>query len=122
MSIATMRGDGGETGLAGGMRVSKASLRVETYGTVDELISALGFARAICADGEVRQVLKQIQQDLFQVGSALRSCTPEQVVREDCKEFQESNRKFSISQIEEIGDAHRRLAERAVFGKVVVTL
>ena len=71
MSIATMRGDGGETGLAGGIRVSKASLRVETYGTVDELNSVLGFARAICTDGEVRQVLKQIQQDLFQVGSAL---------------------------------------------------
>ena len=35
MSIATKRGDGGETGLAGGIRVSKSCLRVETYGTVD---------------------------------------------------------------------------------------
>lgn len=71
MSIATMRGDGGETGLAGGIRVSKASLRVETYGTVDELISALGFSRAICSDAEVKQILKNIQRELFQVGSAL---------------------------------------------------
>lgn len=39
MSIATKRGDGGQTGLAGGIRVSKSSLRVETYGTVDELNS-----------------------------------------------------------------------------------
>jgi cob(I)alamin adenosyltransferase len=36
MSIATMRGDGGETGLAGGIRVSKSSDRVEAYGTIDE--------------------------------------------------------------------------------------
>ena len=38
-SISTMRGDAGETSLAGGLRVSKASARVETYGTVDELNS-----------------------------------------------------------------------------------
>jgi cob(I)alamin adenosyltransferase len=48
MSIATKRGDGGQTGLAGGIRVSKSSLRVETYGTVDELNSLLGHARSHC--------------------------------------------------------------------------
>ena len=53
MSIATMRGDGGETGLAGGIRVSKSSDRVEAYGTIDELISTMGFARSICADEEI---------------------------------------------------------------------
>ena len=41
-SISTTKGDGGETGLAGGVRVSKASARVETYGTIDELIPAWG--------------------------------------------------------------------------------
>ena len=41
-SISTMRGDGGETSLAGGVRVSKASVRVETYGTIDELNSTHG--------------------------------------------------------------------------------
>ena len=53
MSIATMRGDGGETGLAGGIRVSKSNDRVEAYGTIDELISTIGFARSICGDEEV---------------------------------------------------------------------
>ena len=48
MSIATKRGDGGQTGLAGGIRVSKASLRVDAYGTVDELNSILGVARSQC--------------------------------------------------------------------------
>jgi cob(I)alamin adenosyltransferase len=70
-SIATTRGDTGQTGLAGGIRVSKASLRVETYGTVDELISTLGFARSICEDPEVAQLAYAIQRDLFKVGSAL---------------------------------------------------
>jgi len=71
MSISTMRGDGGETSLAGGVRVSKASERVETYGTIDELISSLGFARSICEDAEIAALTKSIQQDLFTIGSAL---------------------------------------------------
>ena len=71
MSIATMRGDGGETGLAGGVRVSKSSDRVEAYGTIDELISTLGFARSICADEEIRTLTKAIQKELFKVGSAI---------------------------------------------------
>jgi cob(I)alamin adenosyltransferase len=70
-SISTMRGDGGETSLAGGMRVSKGSARVETYGTVDELNSAMGFARSICEDGELAALTKTIQQDLFKIGSSL---------------------------------------------------
>jgi len=70
-SIVTARGDGGETGLVGGIRVSKASLRVEAYGTVDELNTAIGFARSICDDAEVRELSKRIQSELFKVGSAL---------------------------------------------------
>lgn len=71
MSIATKRGDGGQTGLAGGIRVSKASLRVETYGTIDELNSAIGLARALCADDDLKKRAKEIQRELFRVGSAL---------------------------------------------------
>jgi cob(I)alamin adenosyltransferase len=66
-----MRGDGGQTGLAGGIRVSKASERVEAYGTIDELISTMGFARAICSDEEVRTLTRAIQKELFAVGSAV---------------------------------------------------
>jgi len=74
-SISTMRGDAGETSLAGGVRVSKASARVETYGTIDELNSSLGFARSICEDAEIAVFTKTIQQDLFKSGSSL--ATPE---------------------------------------------
>ena len=71
MSIATKRGDGGETGLSGGVRVRKDNPRVEAYGTIDELISMLGFARSICNDEDLRAKSKQIQKELFKVGSAM---------------------------------------------------
>jgi cob(I)alamin adenosyltransferase len=70
-SISTMKGDGGETSLAGGIRVSKASVRVEAYGTIDELNSAIGWARAVCADEDIRTFAKVVQQELFKIGSAL---------------------------------------------------
>lgn len=71
MSIATKRGDTGQTGLPGGIRVSKSEARVEAYGTIDELISSMGFARAICEDEEIRTLTKEIQRELFKVGSAV---------------------------------------------------
>ena len=75
-SISTTRGDSGQTGLAGGIRVSKASLRVEAYGNVDELNSAIGFARSICEDGDICELMKRVQRELFKLGSAM--ATPPQ--------------------------------------------
>jgi cob(I)alamin adenosyltransferase len=71
MSIATTRGDKGQTGLAGGIRVSKADLRVEAYGSVDELNTVLGFARSICTNKEIYEWTEKIQRTLFRLGSAL---------------------------------------------------
>jgi cob(I)alamin adenosyltransferase len=77
--IYTRTGDDGTTGLGSGARTSKASARVEAYGTVDEANAALGLA--VCAaDGAgsegaaIGEVLRSIQQDLFDVGADL--CTP----------------------------------------------
>jgi cob(I)alamin adenosyltransferase len=70
-SIATKKGDSGQTSLTGGVRVSKSSTRVEAYGTIDELNSAMGFARSICENADLRERSKLIQRELFQVGSAL---------------------------------------------------
>jgi len=75
-SISTKLGDDGTTGLAGGTRVSKSSLRVESYGTVDELNSAMGFARSVCEDEDICGRTKAIQQELFQLGATL--ATPPQ--------------------------------------------
>jgi cob(I)alamin adenosyltransferase len=71
MSIATKRGDGGQTGLSGGIRVSKTHPRVECYGTIDELISQMGFARSICQDADVAARVERIQRELYKVGSAI---------------------------------------------------
>jgi cob(I)alamin adenosyltransferase len=71
MSISTKQGDAGQTGLAGGIRVSKSSIRVEAYGTVDELNAALGFARSICENEDIRTATAKIQRELFRVGAAL---------------------------------------------------
>jgi cob(I)alamin adenosyltransferase len=71
MSIATTTGDGGQTGLAGGVRVSKADLRVESYGSVAELNTFLGFARSICTHKEIAAWTEEIQRTLFRVGAAL---------------------------------------------------
>lgn len=71
MSIATKHGDGGKTALAGGIRVSKSDLRVEAYGTIDELNTVLGFARSICANAQIAAAVHHIQKTLFRVGSAL---------------------------------------------------
>jgi cob(I)alamin adenosyltransferase len=71
LSISTRQGDFGETGLADGRRISKADLRIECLGAIDELVSEMGVARAICADAEVKGWLQSIQNSLFKVGAAI---------------------------------------------------
>ncbi len=71
MKIYTRTGDEGETGLFGGGRVSKAHLRVEAYGAVDELNAALALAVVALEDEEIRVHLVLVQQDLFALGASL---------------------------------------------------
>jgi cob(I)alamin adenosyltransferase len=69
--IVTRTGDEGATGLAGGKRVSKDSPRIWAIGTIDELSSAIGVARAHGAGKEIDNRLRQIQNDLFNLGAEL---------------------------------------------------
>ena len=71
MPISTKKGDKGFTGLLGGRRVPKYHLKPETYGTLDELNSFLGMARATSKDRKVRTILFNIQNHLFIIGSEL---------------------------------------------------
>ena len=71
--IYTRTGDKGETGLVGGGRISKDSLRVRAYGDVDELNSVLGLARAFSRNEEIGSVLEGLQRELFAVGANLAS-------------------------------------------------
>jgi cob(I)alamin adenosyltransferase len=75
MKIYTKTGDAGETGLFAGGRVRKDDVRIEAYGTVDELNAALGVARCESLPAEIEQTLERVQSELFSVGAEL--ATPE---------------------------------------------
>lgn len=77
--VYTRGGDSGETSLASGQRIAKDSIRIESYGTVDELNALLGLVRTANRDGPARKadrdrldaLLEQIQNELFNLGSDL---------------------------------------------------
>lgn len=71
MKIYTKTGDDGTTGLQGGTRVGKSNPRIIAYGTVDELNSNLGVVLSENTDEQVKQILTQIQNELFILGSDL---------------------------------------------------
>jgi cob(I)alamin adenosyltransferase len=71
MKIYTKKGDSGNTGLIGGTRVPKSSLRIEAYGTIDELNSWIGVMRDQAIDAQYVTQLIEIQDRLFTIGSSL---------------------------------------------------
>lgn len=73
MKIYTKTGDKGLTSLIGGTRVPKSSLRIECYGTVDELNSYIGLVRDQEVNAARRPLLKEIQDRLFTIGASLAS-------------------------------------------------
>lgn len=71
MKIYTKTGDRGETGLVGGKRLSKDSLRIQAYGDVDELNAFLGVCRACNRHTELEEILHHLQAELFDLGADL---------------------------------------------------
>lgn len=80
MKIYTKTGDKGKTSLLGGVKVSKADLRIEAYGTTDELNSYIGLVNDYQEDSQIRTLLKEIQDRIFTIGSEL-ACDPDKHVR-----------------------------------------
>lgn len=76
MKIYTKTGDKGNTSLIGGTKVPKSHLRIEAYGTVDELNSYIGLCKDLSADTHTQTILQEIQDRLFTIGSSL-ACDPE---------------------------------------------
>ena len=89
MKIYTKTGDKGETGLFGGERVSKNSLRIDAYGTIDELNAFIGLVVIEVTDTSIKNILLKIQNQLFTVGADLS--TPET----------DKNKKFKIERTPE---------------------
>jgi cob(I)alamin adenosyltransferase len=77
VKIYTKTGDEGTTGLLGNRRVPKDDLRIEAYGTIDELNAVLGLARAHGLDPAADDLVTQLQDELFAVGSALADASPQ---------------------------------------------
>jgi cob(I)alamin adenosyltransferase len=75
MKIYTKTGDKGTTSLIGGTKVPKSHLRIEAYGTIDELNSYLGLLRDLVNDQQTVQLISDIQDRLFTIGSSL-ACDP----------------------------------------------
>lgn len=76
LKIYTKTGDGGKTSLIGGTKVPKSHIRIESYGTVDELNSWIGLCGDHITDEASRIMLKEIQDRLFTIGSSL-ACDPD---------------------------------------------
>ncbi len=73
IKIYTKTGDDGTTGLVGGTRILKYDIRLEAYGTVDELNSNIGIIRTFNVSPEISELLTEIQNKLFNIGSRLAS-------------------------------------------------
>jgi cob(I)alamin adenosyltransferase len=71
MKIYTKKGDSGTTGLIGGTRVPKNHIRIESYGTIDELNSYIGLIRDQEISNDIKEVLIEVQDRLFTLGSLL---------------------------------------------------
>jgi len=77
MSIVTKTGDKGTTSLLGGQRVPKTDLRIEAYGTVDELNASIGVALNYVKEANVKEILDHVQNDLFRIGAELAALETE---------------------------------------------
>ena len=73
--IYTGGGDAGATSLGNGERVAKSNIRVQAYGTVDEVNAIIGLVQAHLGDQSLKALLARIQNDLFDLGADL--CTPQ---------------------------------------------
>jgi cob(I)alamin adenosyltransferase len=121
LKIYTKTGDGGKTSLIGGTKVPKSHTRIDAYGTVDELNAFIGLLGDQIADMHNRELLREIQDRLFTIGSSL-ACDPHKDIAMKIPDLKESD----ILLLEKEMDAmHSKLPEMKSFilpgGHVVVS-
>lgn len=103
MKIYTKTGDAGKTSLLGGKKVSKGDLRIESYGSVDELNSFVGLLSDFQTDGFLKDILKEIQDRLFTIGSDL-ACDPDKNIKMPVPDVHESDIELLEKEIDRMND------------------
>jgi len=101
MKIYTKTGDTGKTSLIGGTKVLKSNPRIEAYGTVDELNSYIGLVSDFCNDDHAKDILKEIQDRLFTIGSEL-ACDPDKKINMPIPDLHESDIQLLEKEMDEM--------------------
>ncbi|MEO6546437.1 MAG: cob(I)yrinic acid a,c-diamide adenosyltransferase [Ferruginibacter sp.] len=104
LKIYTKTGDLGKTSLIGGTKVPKSHLRIESYGTIDELNSYIGLVSDLTVDMHSKIILKEIQDRLFTVGSSL-ACDPEKEPRMKIPDLKETDVVLLETEIDKMNEA-----------------
>ncbi len=104
MKIYTKTGDGGSTSLIGGTKVLKSHLRIEAYGTVDELNSYIGLCKDLTTDESSQNTLVEIQDRLFTIGSTL-ACDPIKELKMRIPDLHEKDVEFLEVAIDKMNEA-----------------
>ena len=102
--IYTKTGDKGTTSLIGGTKVSKAHLRIEAYGTVDELNSYIGLCKDLLIDQGSKTTLQEIQDRLFTIGSSL-ACDPAKEAKLKIPDLEETDVTFLENEIDRMNES-----------------
>lgn len=103
MKIYTKTGDKGKTSLIGGTKVYKSDLRIEAYGTVDELNSYVGLCLDHLRSGRINNVLAEIQDRLFTIGSAL-ACDPDKETKLKIPDLHETDVELLEKEIDRMNE------------------
>jgi len=103
LKIYTKTGDLGKTSLIGGTKVLKSNLRIETYGTIDELNSYIGLVSDTCNDEHSKNILKKIQDRLFTIGSSL-ACDPDKEQKMKIPDLKETDVELLENEIDKMNE------------------
>jgi cob(I)alamin adenosyltransferase len=103
LKIYTKTGDAGTTSLIGGTKVPKSHIRIESYGTVDELNSFIGYSNDLIQDEHSNMMLKEIQDRLFTIGSSL-ACDPEKEPQMKIPDLKDTDVQLLESEIDKMNE------------------
>lgn len=104
MKIYTKTGDKGKTSLIGGTKVFKSDLRIEAYGTIDELNSFIGLSIDHLKSHSINNVLAEVQDRLFTIGSAL-ACDPDKETKLKIPDLHEGDVELLEKEIDQMNEA-----------------